>query len=100
TGPSEAPMSMPEYTRPYTVPVAPLGVTRRMSMSREGPAIPEHRPASATANSAVAGPSKPLANMAKQAAAPASDMKTMNSLRGVLEATNPTSAMPTAAASM
>ncbi|CFW09287.1 Uncharacterised protein [Bordetella pertussis] len=31
---------MPEYTSPYTEPVAPLGVTRRISMSRDGAATP------------------------------------------------------------
>src|SRR5690606_30974221 len=69
-------------------------------MSRDGPATPEHSPAMATANTAEAEPSSPLASSTKHTASATSDSSTINSVRGVLDTRNPPNPMPTATASM
>ena len=44
TGPQAAPKSIPEYTKPKTLPDAPFGVPARIIKSLAGPAIPPPKP--------------------------------------------------------
>src|SRR5690606_7707059 len=100
TGAREEPTSMPEYTRPYTAPVDPLGVTRRISMSRDGEAMPEQKPAAPTTNKASDGMTQPAPSTSSKAPDTHRDTNTMTSERGVVEAMKPPTNMPAAEASM
>ena len=44
SGPIAAPKSIPEYTIPYTLPEAPIGVAERIIKSRDGAATPSPVP--------------------------------------------------------
>src|SRR5690606_2676531 len=99
-GPSAEPTSMPEYTSPYTDPTVPLGVTRRISMSREGAATPEQNPARPTTGAARAAGTQPAASTTRVSPARMSETVTVRSVRDESDTRNPPAAIPTADASM
>src|SRR5690606_30329693 len=100
TGAREEPTSMPEYTRPYTAPVDPLGVTRRISMSRDGKAMPEQNPAAPTTHNSSECMTQPGPSTSNRAPDTHRDTNTINSERGVVKAIKPPPNLPAAEASM
>ena len=97
---TEKPRSSPEYTVPYTRPVAPGGAARLMSMSRDGPAMPTPMPASAATASATVPGSAPSPTSTSSAAEAIRQMLMVFSSRTTRPTRKPPITMPTALHSM
>ena len=94
------PRSSPEYTVPYTRPVAPGGAARLMSMSRDGPAMPMPAPANATSARAAAPGSQPRATSSSSAAEASRQALMVFSSRATRPTMKPPTTMPAALHSM